>query len=90
MRVTLELRRFDSEGRADTAFGTAGIADHEFADPTDLMQSAAVHRTVACTSAAGPDTSETAVRGTTWRCSPWMRRGLWLPASATRGCSPTI
>ena len=40
MPVTLELRRFDSEGHADPSFGTAGIAHHEFPDLTDLMQSA--------------------------------------------------
>ena len=40
MPVTLELRRFDSEGHADPSFGTVGIAHHEFPDLTDLMQSA--------------------------------------------------
>jgi uncharacterized delta-60 repeat protein len=37
----VDLRRFDSEGRADPAFGVAGVARHEFADLTNIMQSAA-------------------------------------------------
>ena len=39
--ANLELRRFDSEGRADPAFGIAGVVHHEFAVSTDVLQSVA-------------------------------------------------
>ena len=39
--ANLELRRFDSEGLADPAFGVAGVAHHEFAASTDILQSVA-------------------------------------------------
>jgi hypothetical protein len=37
----VELRHVDSEGQADPGFGIDGVARHEFADRTDLMQSVA-------------------------------------------------
>ncbi len=39
--TVVDLRRFDSDGHPDLRFGVAGVARHEFADSTDLMQSVA-------------------------------------------------